>query len=115
MIGATILKQLEVSAGYRAERVTISEGSSPNRLKDSIILSGLAFHLHRDSLDSADFLRTGAMLHAQFDKRTTYLGGDLDYSKLQVDYQRYFTVSGKSTLRLNVATGYATGPVPFYD
>jgi NTE family protein len=115
MIGATIYKHLEVSAGYRIERVEISGGSLPNRMAGSTMLAGLGFRLNRDSLDSPDFPRSGAMLRAQYDKRNPSLGADLDNSKWQVDYQRYFSVSGKSTFRINAAACYARGPVPFYD
>jgi NTE family protein len=115
MIGATIFKHLEISAGYRSERVKISGGSMPKRIAGTTVLAGLAFRLNRDSLDSPDFPRSGAMLRAQYDKRNPSLGADIDNSKWQVDYQRYFSVSGKSTFRINAAAGYTRGPVPFYD
>jgi outer membrane protein assembly factor BamA len=115
MIGATIFKHLELSAGYRSERVEISGGSPPNRMAGTTVLAGLAFRLNRDSLDSPDFPRSGAMLRAQYDKRNPSLGADIDNSKWQIDYQRYFSVSGKSTFRINAAAGYTRGPVPFYD
>jgi outer membrane translocation and assembly module TamA len=114
MIGGTIFKQLEVSGGFRGERVRIDGGVEPNRLSGSVTLAGLAFRLNRDSLDYRDFPRSGTTMRVQIDKRSKNLGGDLDYSKWEADYQRYFS-SGRSTIRVNTALGYTRGPVPFYD
>ena len=44
-----------------------------------------------------------------------WLGGDLDYSKLQADYRRYFPLSGNAVFQINASAGYSHGPVPFYD
>jgi NTE family protein len=115
VIGATILRQLEISGGYRAERARISGGSPPNRMAGSTVLAGLTFRLNRDSLDLPVFPRSGMLLRAQFDKRSTSLGSDLDYSKLQIDWQRYFSVSANSTFQVSATAGYSHGPVPFYD
>ncbi len=115
VIGATILRQLEISGGYRAERARISGGSPPNRMAESTVLAGLTFRLNRDSLDLPVFPRSGMLLRAQFDKRSTALGSDLDYSKLQIDWQRYFSVSANSTFQISATAGYSHGPVPFYD
>jgi NTE family protein len=115
VIGATILRQLEISGGYRAERARISGGSLPNRIAGSTVLAGLTFRLNRDSFDLPVFPRSGVLLRAQFDKRSTSLGSDLDYSKLQIDWQRYFSVSANSTFQISASAGYSHGPVPFYD
>jgi NTE family protein len=114
MIGTSI-KQIEISGGYRSERVTISGGVEPNRLSGVAVQAGLTFRLSRDSLDLPEFPRGGGLLRAQLDKRSTALGGDSDYSKYQIDYQRYFPVSGKSTFQVNAGAGGSRGPVPFYD
>ena len=115
MIGATIFRQLEISGGYRAERVRISGGSEPNVTADSTVLAGLTFRLNRDSLDLPVLPRSGMLLRAQFDKRIASLGSDFDYSRLQVDWQRYLSVSAVSTFQLGASAGYSHGPVPFYD
>ena len=115
LIGATIFSQLEVSGGYRAERARISGGSPPNRQAGSTVLAGLTFRLNRDSLDLAVFPRSGMLLRAQFDKRSTSLGSDLDCSKLQIDWQRYVSVSDNSTFQFSATAGYSRGPVPFFD
>jgi NTE family protein len=115
MIGGTMFRQLEVAAGYRAERVRIEGGSEPNRLQGSSTLAGLAFRLNRDSLDFRDFPNSGMAIRVQFDNRSRSLGSDLDYSKAEVDWQRYISLSGKSTFQLNASAGYSRGSVPFYD
>jgi NTE family protein len=115
LIGGSIFKGLEIAGGYRGERVRINEGTAPNRLAGSVLLAGLTFRLNRDSLDFRDFPRSGTVMRIQIDKRSKSLGGDLDYSKWEADYQRYFSVSDKSTFRINTALGYSRGPVPFYD
>lgn len=115
VIGATIFRQLEISGGYRAERVRISGGSEPNRMPDSTVLAGLTFQVNRDSFDSPILPRSGMLLRAQFDKRSASLGSDLDYSKLQIDWQRCFSVSPASTFQISATAGYSHGPAPFYD
>ena len=115
VVGATILRQLEISGGYRAERARISGGSLPNRIAGSTVLAGLTFHVNRDSLDLPVFPRNGMLLQAHFDKRSTALGSDLDYSKLQIDGRRYFSVSANTTLQIGATAGYSHGPVPFFD
>jgi NTE family protein len=111
----TSIKQIELSGGYRSERVTVSGGVEPNRLAGVAVQAGFTFHLSRDSLDMPEFPRGGGLLRAQLDKRSTALGGDSNYSKYQIDYQRYFSISGKSTIQINAGAGGSRGPVPFYD
>ena len=115
LIGATIFRQLEISGGYQAERVRISGGSEPNRMDGSALLAGLTFRLNRDSLDLPVLPRSGMLLRAQFDKRSASLGSDLDYSRLQVDWQRHFSFAANSTIQLGVTAGYSHGTAPFYD
>lgn len=115
LIGGTIYRELEIAAGYRAERVRIDGGSDPNRLEGSEVLAGLTLRLNRDSLDSRDFPRSGSALRLQIDKRSKALGSDLEYSKWEADYRRYFSLSRKSTLQINAAAGHTRGSVPFYD
>ena len=115
MIGAMLFKHLEVSAGYRSEEVEIAGGSAPYRMTGSKALAGLAFRLNRDTLDASDFPRSGMLLRAQFDRRHPSFGGSVDYSKWQIDYQRYFPISPNSSFRINAAAGYTRGQVPFYD
>jgi NTE family protein len=115
LIGGSLWKQLEISGGYRAERVRIEGGTEPNRLAASTTVAGLTFRLNRDTLDTRDFPHTGIILRFQGDKNAKSLGGELDYSKWEADYQRYFTFSSKSTFQINSTVGYSRGPVPFYD
>jgi len=114
-IGATIAKQLEMSAGYRAERVRIAGGSDPNRVEGSSVLAGLTFRLNHDRLDRPVFPRSGTAVRARFDKRGRSLGGDFDYSRFQVDGQGYIPVSDRSTIQFGAGAGYTHGTVPFYD
>ena len=115
MIGGSILRQLEIEGGYRYERVRISGGSEPNRMTGSTKLAGLALRFNRDSLDSQEYPRGGMTLRIQIDKQSRSLGGDLDYSRWQADYQRYVSVSPKSTFQIHAGTAWSRGPVPFYD
>jgi NTE family protein len=115
MVGGSVSPQVEISAGYRAERVRIEGGSLTNSLAGSAKLAGLAFRLNRDSLDSRDFPQSGMALRVQIDKRSRSLGGDLDYSRWEADWQRYIPISERSTFEFNSTLGYSRGPVPFYD
>jgi NTE family protein len=115
MVGATLFKNLEISAGYRGERIRISGGLPPSRLAGSKWQAGIAFRLNRDTLDAPDFPRCGMLLRVQFDRRHPSFGGNVDYSKWQFDYQRFFSISSNSSIRLAAAGGYTRGNVPFYD
>ena len=84
-------------------------------MSGAAVQAGLTFRLNRDSLDLPEFPRSGGALRVQFDKRSASLGGDLDYSKFLLEYQRYISVSDKSTFQLSTSAGYSRGPVPFYD
>jgi NTE family protein len=115
IIGGSVFRQLEISGGYRYERVRISGGSAPNKMTGSRSLGGMILRLNWDSLDSREFPRRGANLRLQFDKQLPALGGDFDYSRWQADYGQYLPVSGNSTIQIYVSTGYSKGSVPFYD
>jgi NTE family protein len=115
MIGGTIFRQLELRGGYRYERVRIAGGAEPNRLAGSAVQAGLAIRFDRDSLDYKEFSRSGMTLKIRIDKNSKSLGSDLDYSRWQADYQRYLSVSPKSTYKISISAGYSHGPVPFYD
>lgn len=115
MIGGSLLKQMELSGGYRAERVRIEGGSDPNRLAGSARLAGITLRLTRDTLDFRDFPHSGMTLRVQAEKQSKSLGADLNYSKWEADYQHYLPISVKSTIRINTNIGYSRGPVPFYD
>jgi NTE family protein len=111
----TSIRQVELSGGYHNERVTVAGGVDPNRLTGAAVQAGLTFRLSRDSLDLPEFPRGGGLLRAQIDKRSTALGGDSNYSKFQIEYQRYISVSGNSTIQINAGAGGSRGRVPFYD
>jgi NTE family protein len=115
MIGGSFFNHLEVSAGYRIERVRIDEGSEPNRMDDSTTLAGFLFRLNRDTLDSRDFPRSGMAFRLSMDKRARSLGSDTDYSKMEAEFLRPISFSAKSSLQVNAALGYSRGPVPFFD
>ena len=115
MIGGTIFGQLEISAGYRSERVRIAGGTEPNTLASSEVLAGLVFRFNRDSLDHQEFPHSGMTVKFQMDKQSPSLGGDLDYSRWRMDYTRYISTSHASTFQINVGGGYSHGEVPFYD
>jgi NTE family protein len=115
VIGASVLRQLEVEGGYRIERVRVSGGSQPNVLAGTDVLAGLTFRVLRDSLDFPEFPGSGTLLRFQADKQSKQLGGDFDYSKWQADYRRFFRLSDVSTLQVAAGAGYTRGPVPFYE
>jgi len=115
LFGATLFKHLEVSAGFRGERVEIAGGSEPNRMEGATTMAGPALRLHRDTLDAPDFPNSGMLLRAHFDRRHPSFGGEADYSKWQFDYQEYFSLSARSSVRISAGGGYTRGQVPFYD
>jgi NTE family protein len=114
MIGGSFSKQQEVVGGFRIGRVRIGEGMEPNLLTGSLRLAGLTFRLNRDSLDTRMFPSSGMSLRAQVDQSSKSLGGDLNYSRWEAEFQRYFS-RGKSTFQLNGSIGHSRGSVPFFD
>ncbi len=115
LFGATLFRHLEVSAGFRGERVKIAGGSAPNRMEGAAAQAGLAFRLQRDPLDAPDFPGSGMLLRVHFDRRHPSFGGGVDYSKWQFEYQEYFSLSARSSVRLSAGGCYSRGQVPFYD
>ncbi len=115
MIGGTFFKRLEVAAGYAARRVTVSGGTPPNQLPGSMRLAGLALRVNRDTLDMQEFPRSGMGLHFQISERSRTLGSDVSYSLWQGDFERYFSPTAKTTLRLGLSAGISRGSVPFFD
>jgi NTE family protein len=115
MFGGSVAGQLEISGGYRYEKVSISGGAVPYSAANSTILAGFAFRFNRDTLDHQEYPRGGMTLNLRYDQPSTYLGGDFDYSKYQAEYQRYFSISRVSTFQINAGGGYSRGTVPFFD
>ncbi|NLT68808.1 MAG: BamA/TamA family outer membrane protein [Acidobacteria bacterium] len=115
VIGGSLSRHIEMSAGVQAERVRISGGSFPNVLAGSNFLTGLLFRLNHDSLDDQEFPRRGANLRFVGDKRTRALGGVLDYSKWTADYRHFLPLTERATLQLFGTAGHSRGSVPFYD
>ena len=115
MLGATLFKHQEVGAGFRGERVKIAGGSAPNRMEGATAMAGPTLYLQRDTLDAPDFPHSGMLLRAHFDRRHPSFGGKADYSKWHFDYQGYFSLTRRSSVRISAGGGYTRGQVPFYD
>jgi len=115
MIGALLHRQLELSGGYRFERVRITGGSEPYRLEGASRHAGLRFRLRWDSLDNAEFPRSGARMELGTDLEERKLGGDHDYSRWQAEYRHYLTPWPGTTFQFMAAGAYVDGEVPFYN
>ncbi len=114
-IGATFFRQLEISAGYRYERVTIEGGLQPNRMEASTNQAGLSFRLRRDSLNAQEFPSRGMNLRIKLDRLGSSFGGDVNYSRLLADYDQCIPFSERSTVRIQAAAGFSRDSMPFYD
>jgi NTE family protein len=108
LMGASLLRQLEIDGGYRIERVRIDHGAQPNSLDGSVVLAGLMLRVNADSLDHPDFPRSGLAVKAQYDKRSRWLGGDwtINWAITGAIFRYRPTV-------MNASAGYSHGPV-FY-
>jgi NTE family protein len=115
MLGGTFLRRLQVEAGYRADSVDIRGGTFPNVQPDARLLAGLTMRLTRDTLDEQEYAANGMLMRFQVDRRSTMLGGDVDFWKWQIDLDRFVALTGKSTLIFRAAAGYSEGDIPFYD
>jgi len=114
-LGGTFFRQLELSAGYRIDRVHISGGVAPKAMRDSRMIAGLILRMKWDTQDSPQYPSSGKIVKLHIDQHEKALGGDFTYSKGQVDYLQHFPLSKKSTLHLNLNAGYMSGEIPFYD
>ena len=115
MMGGVLFKRLEVALGYRQDHVRIEGGSVPNRQTDALILAGPSLQIHRDTLDNQEFARTGLSLRFQVDKRSRTFGSDINYSRWQGSFARYWSPTDKTTVEVAGAAGYSRGPMPFYE
>ena len=115
ILGGTVSRQIELSAGYRIERVNISDlPDSVVRLREST-LAGITAQLNWDSLDFPEYPRSGRQFSARLEKRDTKLGSDSNNLKGTIEYRRYFPLSDKGTLRAEFMAGYSEGNLPFHD
>lgn len=114
-VGALLCRQLELSGGYRFERVRITGGSDPFRVEGSSRHAGLLFRLHWDSLDDVEFPHSGVRVDLGADLQERELGGDFDYSRWHAEYRQHLTPWPGSTLQFMAGGAYSDGDVPFYD
>jgi outer membrane protein insertion porin family len=82
--------------------------------------SGITLSLTRNSTDSPFFPSQGSRSTARFEINGGMLGGDLDYHKLQVDYDMYRPLPAKFAFHLGAFAGSlraygATESVPDYE
>jgi NTE family protein len=114
-VGGTIFKRVEMELAYRDDRVTIGGGAEPNRLDGPARSAGITAKLSRDTFDNPDFPRIGSLFKLQWDKRAEQMGGDFSYDRYQLDIERYFATTAKSTIVLRASALRSTGNVPFFD
>ena len=114
VLGGTFSRQVEFSAGYRIERVHISNVPEFSAWGTSN-LAGLTARLNWDSLDFPEYPRSGGRLSVKVEKRDKMFGSDSNNIKGMFDYRRYIPLSDKGTRRLELAAGYSEGDIPFYD
>ncbi|HYK91003.1 MAG TPA: patatin-like phospholipase family protein [Acidobacteriota bacterium] len=115
LVGGTFLKRLEIAVGYTDDSVSIAGGAAPNQLSGSVRAAGPTLRINRDTLDSQDFPHSGMTIRLQGQQRSKSFGSDLSYSLWQGDFERYFSPTRKSTLRIGLSAGISRGTVPFYD
>ena len=115
VIGGTLSRQIEFTAGYRVEKIHISDVHEPDAAQGSSTLAGFKARLYWDSLDFPEYPRSGRQFSAQFDKRDTKFGSDSNNMKGLIEYRRYVTLSEKGTLGMKFTAGYSEGDVSYYD
>jgi NTE family protein len=115
ILGGTISRQVEFSAGYRIEHVRVSDVLETREWQGAATLAGLTARVNWDSLDFPEYPRSGRQFSVQFEKRETRFGSDSDSTKGLVEYRRYVPLSDKGTFRMELLAGYSEGSVSFYD
>jgi len=112
--GGTLTRQVELSAGYRIERVRISD--APEYYLNQVTnLAGVIAQLDWNSLDSPEYPRSGRQFSAKFERRGTVFGSDSRNIKGTLEYRRYVPLSDNGTLRMELVAGYSEGYLLFYD
>jgi NTE family protein len=115
VIGGTLSRQVEFTAGYRIETIHISDVHESDAARGSSTLAGIKARLNWDSLDFPEYPRSGRQFSMQFEKRDKKLGSGSDSIKGTAAYRRYVPVSEKGTLRMEFTAGYSEGNIPFHD
>ena len=115
ILGGTLSRQVELSTGYRIERVRISDFPEFPEWKYESTLAGITAQLNWDSLDFPEYPSSGRQFNARFERRDTKLGSDSNNLKGTIEYQHYVPLSNAGTLRAEFMAGYSEGNTPFYD
>ena len=115
MLGGTLSRQIDFSAGYRIDRVRVLDTVETKAQQGALYLAGLAAQLKWDSLDFPEYPRSGMQFSAGFELRNKMFGSNFDNIKGTIEYQRYMPLTEKGTLRLDLTAGYSDGKMPVYD
>ncbi|MDR1728313.1 MAG: patatin-like phospholipase family protein [Acidobacteriota bacterium] len=115
LLGGTFFRQLELSGGYRLDRVRVAGGVAPRMLAGTSTLAGLSARLNWNSFDNPEYPSSGSSLDMRFAKRHRSFGSDYDNLKGSVDYRKHIPLPDESTIRMQVTLGYSEGDTPFFD
>jgi len=115
ILGGMLSRQIELSAGYRIERVNISDFPEFPGGKYESTLAGITAQLNWDSLDFPEYPRSGGQFTARFEGRDAKLGSDSNNFKGTIEYRHYIPLSEEDTLRMEFMAGYSEGNTPIYD
>lgn len=93
------------------ENGRLAPGTLPGSIDGAI--SGVGLVLNRDTRDNVFYPKRGDLLefNARFYKK--FLGSEFDYTSLEVDLRKYFTVFSSHVLAVQSLVNIQTGTVPF--
>jgi NTE family protein len=111
----TSFKRSEVEIGYRIDRASIGGGTPPFTQAEGKVLSGLRLNLSRNTTDGRRFPERGTLLAARADARPKGLGGDLGYTKAEMDIVHFSPFRKRTNIQMFGSAGISRGSVPFYE
>jgi NTE family protein len=115
MLGATLRKRFEMSAGYRFETERFVPKAVHNNREAGANLSGLCLHLRRDTLDHQEFRHSGMNLEIAGNLKARNLGADWSYSIIKGQIRRYFSPSDKTTFMVRFEGFKSGGTLPGFE
>ncbi|RRJ98302.1 outer membrane protein assembly factor [Opitutaceae bacterium TAV4] len=108
--------RMEVSGGYTFESLHASDSTLGTRATDldSSRVGSLNFGLVQDRRDNPLQPHSGYRWYAQLENAEKWLGGDVDYQRIELDWSWHLPLGGERWLHLGLSHGVVLGdkPVP---
>ncbi|MBD3306671.1 BamA/TamA family outer membrane protein [candidate division KSB3 bacterium] len=106
--GTFIRRIGEASLGYRLEYIDVEPSTAVEQERfpefDEVVTS-VFFQSRFDNLDTFPFPHSGTLLNIDYQWASTDFGGDIDFHKFLLEYEKYFSLTKRNTLGLRFKAG----------